>query len=151
MPSKIGFLICRQRVATLSDVKTLVVELEDELITAGKWKREVQVPNAQPSTSSNHVIQRLMNDVITLKRQLPKASTSYSSPYQDISRRNTNQSLGIRNKSLQLPPTQQRLAIEAPPPKGSMCVFHLIDDHDGNSCPEMVRYAQLISSKEISN
>lgn len=95
MPSKIGFLIHRQRVATLSDVKTLMVEFEDDLITIGKWKREVQILNAQPSTSSDPMIQILMNGVITLKRQLPNASTSYSSPYQDIPRRNTNNSLGI--------------------------------------------------------
>lgn len=68
MPSEINFLIHRQRVATLNDVKTLIVKLKDDLITTGKWKREVQVANVQPSTSSDLVIQRLMNDVITLKR-----------------------------------------------------------------------------------
>lgn len=41
MPSKISFLICRQRVVDLNAAKTLAVELEDELITVGKWKREV--------------------------------------------------------------------------------------------------------------
>lgn len=39
MPSKIGFQIHKKRVATLRDVKTLAVELEDDLITTGKWKR----------------------------------------------------------------------------------------------------------------
>lgn len=89
MPSEIGFLIRRQRVADLNVAKTLAVELEDDLITS-KWKREVQNPSAQPSTSFDLVIERLMNDVITLKRQMPKASTSSPSPYQDVPRRNTN-------------------------------------------------------------
>lgn len=48
MPSEIGFLIRRQRVTDLNVAKTLAVELEDDLITAGKWKREVQIPSAQP-------------------------------------------------------------------------------------------------------
>lgn len=91
MPFEIGFLIPRQRVVDLNAAKTLAVELEDDLIITGKWKREVQTPNAQPSTSSpDPVIQRLMNDVITLKRLLPKASTSYPPPYKDIPRRNVN-------------------------------------------------------------
>lgn len=38
MPSEISFLIRRQRVADLNATKTLVVELEDYLITEGKWK-----------------------------------------------------------------------------------------------------------------
>lgn len=29
-----------------------------------------------------------------------------------------------------------------------MCIFHVTNDHDGNSCPEMVRYTQLMGSKE---
>lgn len=42
MPSEISFLIHRQRVATLNDVKTLAVELEDDFIIAGKWKMKVK-------------------------------------------------------------------------------------------------------------
>lgn len=90
MPSEIGFLIRKQRIANLGAAKTLAVELEDDLITAGKLKREVQIPNAQTSTSSDPIIQRLMNDVIILIRHLPKASTFYPSPYQGIPRRNTS-------------------------------------------------------------
>lgn len=43
MPSKINFLILRQRVKNLAAAKTLVVELEDDLIAVGKWKREIQI------------------------------------------------------------------------------------------------------------
>lgn len=68
MPSEIIFLIRRQRVQNLAAAETLAVELEDDLITAGKWKREVQTASLQTSTSSDPVIQRLTNDVITLKR-----------------------------------------------------------------------------------
>ncbi|XP_059066583.1 uncharacterized protein LOC131857844 [Cryptomeria japonica] len=32
-----------------------------------------------------------------------------------------------------------------------MCIFHLTDDHDRSSCLEMVRYSQLIGSKEVLN
>lgn len=52
---------------------------------------------------------------------------------------------------MQLPPAQQRLAIEAPPSKGNMCVFHLNDEHDGSSCPEVVCYTQLMNLKDTSN
>lgn len=41
MPSEIGFLIHRQIVTYLNAAKTLAVELEDDLITMGKWKRGV--------------------------------------------------------------------------------------------------------------
>lgn len=57
--------------------------------------------------------------------------------------------MGIGNTTLQLPPAQQRLAIEAPPLKGNMCVFHLTNGHDGSSCPEMVQYAQMINTREV--
>lgn len=89
-----------------------------------------------------------MNDVISLKRQTPKASTSYSQPYQDIPRRYPNQQGGGGGRQLQLPPIQQRLAIEAPPLKANSCVFHLTDEHDGSSCPEMVHFSQMISKGE---
>lgn len=30
-----------------------------------------------------------------------------------------------------------------------MCIFHLMDDHDGSSCLEMVRHAQILSAGEV--
>lgn len=89
MPAEISFFIRRQRVWDLATTKTTAIELEDDLINTGKWRREVQATNSQPSTSttpSDPIIQRLVNDVITLKRQLPKANTSYPQPYQGIPR-----------------------------------------------------------------
>lgn len=55
--------------------------------------------------------------------------------------------MGTENKALQLPLAQQRLAIEAPPLKRNMCVFHLTDDHDSSSCLEIVRHAQMINTR----
>lgn len=42
MPAEISFFIRRERVQDLAAAKTFVVELEDDLINAGKWKREAQ-------------------------------------------------------------------------------------------------------------
>lgn len=84
MPAEISFLMRRKRLQSLDDMKVSAVSLEDDLIMACKWKREVRTSASQvtsASTSSNLVIQWLMNDVIALKRQAPKASTSYSQPY----------------------------------------------------------------------
>lgn len=89
-----------------------------------------------------------MNDVIALKRQTPKANTSYSQPYQGVPRRYPNQQAGGGGRQLQLPPIQQRLAIEVPPLKTNSCVFHLTDEHDGSSCPKMVHFSQMISKGE---
>lgn len=46
---------------------------------------------------------------------------------------------------LLFPPVQQRLAIEAPPKKDSMCMFHLTSGHDGKNFLEMVRLMQIES------
>lgn len=107
MPSEISFLIHRQRVQNLEAAKTLAIELEDDLITAGKWKREVQTSTKQALTStttSNPVIQRLMNDIIALKGQLTKSNMTYPQPYQDVPRRFQNQSTGTGVRVPQSPP-----------------------------------------------
>lgn len=69
LPLDVVFPLKRARPATLDVSQTLAIELEDDLITSGKWRKDVQTPSSQPSTSSSLdlVIQRLMNDLITIK------------------------------------------------------------------------------------
>lgn len=45
---------------------------------------------------------------------------------------------------------QQRLAIEAPPKMGNMCVFHLTTNHNGESCPKVVRMMHLLTTNELN-
>lgn len=146
MPLDIGFHLRRNPVADLTVAQNGEISLEDDLITTGKWRKDVQTPNMQPSTSSNPVIKCLMNDVIALKRQLPKTNPTYQQPYQDIGRRQFNQPNSSRLP--QLPTAQPRLAIEAPPRQTSMCVFHLTTDHDGATCPDMQRFLQMEATKD---
>lgn len=86
MPLDIGFHL-RSPVANVIAVHNRAISLEDDLITTGKWRKDVQTPNMKPSTSSDPVIKCLMNYVIALKRQLPKTNPIYQQPYQDIGRR----------------------------------------------------------------
>lgn len=68
MPLDIGFHLRRSPIADLIVAQNRAISLEDDLIITGKWRKDVQTPNMQPSTSSDPVIQCLMNDVISLKR-----------------------------------------------------------------------------------
>jgi len=124
MPPDISFHLRRGAIADLTAAQNLAVGLEDDLIMAGKWKREVQVPNAQSSSSTDPIVQRLVNDMIALKRQLPKAGAPFQQPYQDMSRRNLNQQANT-GRTLPLTAAQPRLAIEPAPGRGNMCIFSL--------------------------
>lgn len=83
MPPDFAFPLKRENPTILGAAQTLTIEVEDDLIISSKWKKYVQVPNSQASTSSSSndsLIQKLANDLIVVKKQLPKASF----PYQDI-------------------------------------------------------------------
>lgn len=60
--------------------------------------------------------------------------------------------LNINNKPPMLPGLVQRLALEGPSSSGKgnhmVCDFHLTTYHDGNSCPEMTRFMQMLSMNE---
>ena len=54
-PPDLGYQIRRANVANLQAAQTLIVEMEDNMIASGKWKRELQygtIGNAA-STSNN--------------------------------------------------------------------------------------------------
>lgn len=78
-----------------------------------------------------------------MKIQMGKPTSSFQQPYQDMSKKQH------KGKVLQLSPTQERLSIEAAPKKLSMCIFHLRENNDGDSCPKMNRYRQLNASNEL--
>lgn len=52
---------------------------------------------------------------------------------------------------MQLPPMQQRLAIEAPPNvgRGNRCTFHLTTNHYGDTYSEINRYTLMIIMREV--
>lgn len=70
----IGLLLKRQPVNTLEAMQALAIELENDFISAGKWKKDFHINKAPLTTSSNPVIQRLANDVISLKRKISKGN-----------------------------------------------------------------------------
>ena len=90
MPPDINFHLRRNRVADVEAAQRLAIELEDDLLATGKWKKEMQNSKSQPSSSekSDPLVQKLINDVMTLKKQLPKMNTHY----QDIPRKYPGQS-----------------------------------------------------------
>ena len=148
MPLDIAFPLKRANPPTLAASQTLALESEDGLLIIGKWKKEVQIPNYQASTSSSNdaLVQKLVNDVIVVEKQLPKASF----PYQDIPRKYPNHNVTSQGKQFTLPPSQKILQIEPPPNKNNMCVFHLTNDHEGTTCPEDIRHQQLETERAIT-
>ena len=53
MPPNIAFPLKRDNPQMLVASQTLAIELEDDLIISGKWKKEVQIPNSKASASSS--------------------------------------------------------------------------------------------------
>ena len=89
MPPDIAFPLKRANPQSLVASQTISIELEDDLIISSKWKKEVQVLNSQASTSSSSndaLVQKLANDLLVVKKKLPKASFRY----QDIPRKYRN-------------------------------------------------------------
>lgn len=68
------------------------MELEDDFIFVGKWKKELHNNKALPTTSFDPMIQILSNDIISLKRQMLKGNQLY----QDIPRKDNFQQ-GIKH------------------------------------------------------
>ena len=146
MPPDLGYQIRRANVANLQAAQMLGVEMEDDMIASGKWKREHQSRTMRNTTSiANNIdvmLQKLSNEVISLKKQINRPIYSFHQPYQEGSRHQNG------GKTLQIPYTQQRLAIEAAPKRQNMCAFHLRADHDGDTCADMIRYKQMVDNKE---
>lgn len=118
-------------------VQRLAIEVEDDLLSAGKWNKELQKGKMQQAnpTIIDPMVQKLANDLLQLKKQLPQNPPPL---YQDIPRRNY-----IPYQQNQQP----MLAIEHPSTSNrqttAMCDFHLTTDHDGVSCPKMTRFMQM--------
>ena len=91
------------------------------------------------------MIQKLSNELVAIKKQLPRFNNPYQRNYQNPPGKNNE------GKFPQLTGPQPRLQIEAAPKKGNMCVFHLITDHDSKIFPETTRMMQLLSTNELSN
>ncbi|KAH9310025.1 hypothetical protein KI387_037936, partial [Taxus chinensis] len=125
---KVSYALRRANLATLDADQRLAISVEDDLIMSSKLKREPSKPKASiPSSSlganSNQLIQKLVNDLIAIKKQLAQHA-----PYQDIPRKNFQP----RNH---LPSSQTRLAIEGPPlkvPVNATCEVLEPDDEEEN-------------------
>ena len=73
MPPNISFQIRQSHVANLQASQTLAIKLEDDLIATKKWKRDIQSVVSTSTTmdssiNSNVVIQKLSNEMISMKR-----------------------------------------------------------------------------------
>ena len=90
------------------------------------------------------MIQKLSNELMAINKQLPGFNNPYQWNYQNFTRRNNQGNLP------QLTGPSPRLQIEVAPKKGNMCVFHLIIDHDSESCLETTRMIQLLSTNELN-
>ena len=69
-----------------------------------------------------------------MKKKFNNPIHSFHQPYQEGSRHPNG------GKTLQIPHAQQRLGIEATPKRQNMCDFHLMTDHDGDTCANTIRY-----------
>lgn len=146
MPHSLGYQIRRENVVNLQADQTLAIEMEDDMIASGKWKREFQSRTMSNTTSTSNnteaMLQKLSNELISLKKQINRLTHSFYQPHQG----------GYRNpngdKALKIPPIQQRLAIEGAPKGQNMCAFHRREDHDGDTCADIIRYRKMVDNKE---
>lgn len=80
IPLDISFQMRRNVPIDLAMAQRLAIELEDDMVVGGKWRKDVQTSSAQTSTSTYLMVQKLVNDLITLKRQQGRSNV-YSNPY----------------------------------------------------------------------
>ena len=113
MHPDLGYQIRRANVANLQAAETLAVEMEDDMIASSKWKREFQSGTMGniDSTSNNTkaMVQKLSNELISLKKQINRHAHSFHQPRQEGYRKPN----GV--KKLQIQSIQQRLVIEGAP------------------------------------
>ena len=54
------------------------LELEDDMISMGRWKHEIQTKvSTSGTTSSKKMFQKFSNEVIAMNKRLPKFSNPY--------------------------------------------------------------------------
>lgn len=88
----ISFQVRRAHLANLQAAQTLATELEDDLIAARKWKREIQTGEttsnvASAANNTDAMLLKLSNEMISLKKQIAKLGPSFKKPCQDILRK----------------------------------------------------------------
>ena len=89
MPLDINYDLRWAHPTNLEDAQKKAVEFEDNLIFIGKWKWELQTKGSSSNTtSSNEMIQKISNELVVVKRQLPGFNNSYQWNYQNVPRRN---------------------------------------------------------------
>jgi hypothetical protein len=60
MPPKIGYQIRRANVENLQVAQTLVVEMEDDMIGSGKWKKDFHTGPSSNTTSTSNIIEAML-------------------------------------------------------------------------------------------
>jgi len=72
MPPELSYQIRRANVADLQTAQTLAIEMEDDMIASGRWKKDLHIgpSNSTPGTSNSieTMIQKLSNELIALKK-----------------------------------------------------------------------------------
>ena len=111
MPADLGYQIRRENVENLQATQILAMEMEDDMIASGKWKREFQSRTMGNIVSNSNnieaMLQKLSNELISLKKQINRPSHSFHQPHQEGSRYSNG------GKSFQIQPIQLRLEIES--------------------------------------
>ena len=84
-PSDVSFQLRRARPPDLAAAQTLAIEVEDDLLSSGKWSPDLQKGKVQQThvTTTDLLYKKLANDVLQLKKQLPQSPLPL---YQDIPR-----------------------------------------------------------------
>ena len=83
VPLDVSFHLIKEVVANFAATQRLAIQLEDALITTGKWRSQVQSSrSASTSTPIDRFMQRLMNVMSMLKRKQNRSN----GPYQDINK-----------------------------------------------------------------
>ena len=73
MPPDINYDLRRARPTNLADAQKKAIECEDDLIFAGKWKRELHAKgSSRSSSSSEEMIQKLSNKPVAIKESITK-------------------------------------------------------------------------------
>lgn len=118
---EVNFLLRRAIPTNLAVAQTLATKIEDDLILAGKIKKDPNrskgnsFPKMSTLGTTNSMVQKLANELLALKKQISQGS--FAAPYKDIPRRsypNPTTNYTAKNQS-KYPPSPERFSVEPPP------------------------------------
>ncbi|KAH9300405.1 hypothetical protein KI387_011988, partial [Taxus chinensis] len=120
----------------LATAQSTATEIEDDLILAGRIKKDIPKLKNQGSSQGNTdpMFQKMANDLISLKKQVSQQGSNV--PYRDIPRQNFNNNGVPARDRPRLALAQPRLAIEAPPVNAAVELIEEDDEPEEQDSPE---------------